>query len=224
MPRQHTAVAVYLVTYNAVQAVGWAASLCLLLQSAYNNQGSWDPRALYTSSHSLICFMQGMAFLEIIHAALGLVRSGVLSNILQWAGRSHCLFCVVQQTPEVWGSPFAPLLLLSWALSEVIRYPWYAASTLSACPRWLTWLRYTAFLPLYPVGAVSEMTLMYAALPSIGDRKLYTISMPNPYNFAFDYKLFVQVLLAVYLVPFFFLYFTMLKQRKRKLPDGKKTS
>ena len=41
-----------------------------------------------------------------------------------------------------------------WPLSPqaACRYPWYLASTVGKPPAWLTWLRYTMFIPLYPMG------------------------------------------------------------------------
>lgn len=47
---------------------------------------------------------------------------------------------------------------------QTIRYPWYAATLLDDCPDTLTWLRYTAFIPLYPLGVVAEMILLYVSL------------------------------------------------------------
>lgn len=56
--------------------------------------------------------------------------------------------------------------------------------------------RYTAFLVLYPVGAVSEMVLLYRGLPFVRQRDLYSIHMPNKWNFAWDYAVFIQVRLV----------------------------
>ena len=39
------------------------------------------------------------------------------------------------------------------------RYPWYLCSTLGEPPWWLTWLRYTAFIPLYPAGTLGTPPL-----------------------------------------------------------------
>lgn len=47
---------------------------------------------------------------------------------------------------------------------QTIRYPWYAATLLDDCPDSLTWLRYTAFIPLYPLGVVAEMILLYVSV------------------------------------------------------------
>ena len=60
---------------------------------------------------------------------------------MQWAGRSNVLFGVVAAVPEVQNRTAVGAMFLAWALSEVIRYPWYAATLAGACPHWLTWLR-----------------------------------------------------------------------------------
>ena len=48
---------------------------------------------------------------------------------MQWAGRSNVLFAVVRSVPEVQTSSAVGAMILAWALSEVVRYPWYAAGT-----------------------------------------------------------------------------------------------
>jgi very-long-chain (3R)-3-hydroxyacyl-CoA dehydratase len=138
-------------------------------------------------------FFQLLAILEILHAAIGIVGGSPVTSLMQWGGRSNVLFAVVKSVPEVQATPAVGAMLLAWALSEVVRYPWYAAVTAGVCPEWLTWLRYTAFIPLYPVGVVGEMHAMYLALPYIGARKLHSVMLPNPFNFAFDYRIFMIV-------------------------------
>lgn len=54
-------------------------------------------------------------------------------------------------------------------------------------------IRYSAFLLLYPVGVVTEMLLLYWGVPFVRERKLYSIFLPNAWNFAWDYAIFVQV-------------------------------
>ncbi len=64
---------------------------------------------------------QAFAVLETLHAAIGIVKSNAVMTLLQWAGRSHILFCVVLAVPETHGDPALTVLLTVWALSEVIR-------------------------------------------------------------------------------------------------------
>ena len=57
-------------------------------------------------------------------------------------------------------------MVLSWSLTEVVRYSFYAFSLLGTEPAPLVFLRYTLFYLLYPTGASSEAFLMYATLPT----------------------------------------------------------
>lgn len=90
---------------------------------------------------------------------MGLVGGSPVTALMQWAGRSNVLFGVVGAVPEVQNTAAVGAMLLAWALSEVTRYPWYAANLVGACPRWLTWIRCAAGgLPPHaaPAGAVAS--------------------------------------------------------------------
>lgn len=171
-------------------------------------------------THAFLVLNRSGAFqvasvLEVFHAGLKLTRSPMSAALMQWMGRTHVLISVTHAIPELQSTPAAGVLFLAWALTEVIRYPSYALS--HSCPRWLNWLRYTVFIPLYPIGALSEMKLMYDGLPRMRAKKMYSITMPNAYNFAFDYSTFVSVILVVYPFLFYSLYAYMFVQRKKKL-------
>jgi hypothetical protein len=132
--------------------------------------------------------LQLTAFLEVLHSALGLVRSVTLYNFLQWLGRSHVLFAIIAQIPEVQEQPPILITFSAWALSEVIRCPYYVLTLMGMCPRWLIWLRYTAFVVLYPVGALygeSKLCLtkhgpQVHQVPHIKQKKNIT---PNTYSY-----------------------------------------
>tara|TARA_B100000768_G_scaffold175763_1_gene187600 strand:+ start:340 stop:831 length:492 start_codon:yes stop_codon:yes gene_type:complete len=159
--------------------------------------------------------------LEVFHAGLKLTRSPMSAALMQWAGRTHVLIAVTHAIPQLQTTTAAGILIVAWALTEVIRYPSYALS--QSCPGWLNWLRYTMFIPLYPIGAASEMKLMYDGIPTMTAKKMYSISMPNAYNFAFDYTSFVKVVLVLYPFLFYQLYAYMFVQRKKKLgPSARK--
>lgn len=103
--------------------------------------------------------------METVHAIAGLVPGPAMPNFLQWAGRTNMILCVIRNVAELQGSIPVAILLFAWSLSEVIRYPWYTTQLFKISPHWLTWLRYTAFIPLYPVGITCEVVTMYRALP-----------------------------------------------------------
>lgn len=160
---------------------------------------------------------QGLSFLETIHGVLGLVKGSPVASLMQWGGRSNVLYGVIAQIPEVHkGFPVAAMLL-AWASSEVIRYPWYASSLASCTPQWLTWLRYTAFIPLYPIGLIGEMGVVYQALPYLSARHIGTLTLPNSFNLSFEYCWFLRALMLLYPFLWWQLYSMLLKQRRMKV-------
>lgn len=136
---------------------------------------------------------QFISSMEIMHALVGIVRGSPAAALLQWTGRANVLYAVILAIPEITSSRAAGAMVLAWAISEVIRYPWYAAQLTGQCPFWLTWLRYTMFIPLYPIGVLGEIISIYHALPVLQDRKMYSIEMPNSFNFSFSYATFMKV-------------------------------
>jgi hypothetical protein len=60
------------------------------------------------------------------------------------------------------------------------------------------WLRYSAFIPLYPLGVASELTMAYLAMPVIREKRPLTLTMPNALNWGFDYYVFCWLAIACY--------------------------
>ncbi|EFN59260.1 hypothetical protein CHLNCDRAFT_137564 [Chlorella variabilis] len=208
----------YLLLYNVAQFGGWAFCLYHLLNHVDTTRSL---EGTYAVAGDAVRLFQLASALEILHAAVGLVGGSPVTALMQWAGRSNVLFGVVGAVPEVQNTAAVGAMLLAWALSEVTRYPWYAANLVGACPRWLTWIRYTAFIPLYPVGVVGEMWSVYQALPFIKQRGLRSVPLPNAANFAFDYPTFLVALMCVYPLLWFQLYSFLFRQRRKKLqPAG----
>lgn len=209
----------YLVAYNGAQAVGWA---CVLVRAlgAMMTAGK-RTTTVYEACRTTLMTFQVLSFAEVMHAAMGVTKSPTSAALMQWAGRTHCLKCALDAVNSSHGTPAATALILAWAMTEVIRYPSYVGSLVGVNPKWLTWLRYTVFVPLYPLGAGAEMKLMYDARAYARKTKMYAIEMPNAFNFAFDYPSFLNGLLVVYPFLFYSLYAYMFAQRRKKLGQGK---
>ncbi|GFS42871.1 protein-tyrosine phosphatase-like, PTPLA [Actinidia rufa] len=176
----------YLFAYNSLQALGWAISLTRILSNFVSIQSF---AGAYASAGELICLLQTVAFLEVIHGAIG-------NLLLSGGGRTHFLLAIVR------------------GLDEVIRYPHYALNCVGSSPSLITYLRYTAFIVLYPLGLAGEMWLMYEALPFIKAKSLYADFFAG---LPFTYYNFVRVLLLCYPFMWLKLYLHLIKQRKSKL-------
>eukprot|EP00892_Ulva_mutabilis_P007699 jgi/Ulvmu1/5300/UM022_0094.1 len=209
----------YLAAYNALLGLGWAAcALVVLFYSAQNK----DLSVAYNTAVPLANWLQAVSILETVHAALGLVRSGVLMNFLQWTARSHALFLAVNPEPSLHAHPAAALMLFSWGLGEACRYPWYTLTQLGNCPFAITWLRYSGFVVMYPLGLVAELWCMWMIIPIVATTRRLSLDMPNPANMAYDYAMFLRVVLVVQPLVWLQLYSSLWRQRNTKLSKGVK--
>ncbi|KDP44189.1 hypothetical protein JCGZ_05656 [Jatropha curcas] len=201
----------YLLTYNSLQAFGWTIALFRILSSFISSRSI---NGAYASAGELICLLQVAAFLEVIHGALGIVPSGFLFPLMQWGGRTHFVF-YVRNIVEVRELPSVFITFLVWSLAEVIRYSHYALNCLGNCPSWLTYLRYTAFIVLYPIGILpGEMWLMYQGIPFAKKNHLYASLFSA---LPFSYTDFIKAVLMLYPFLWLRLYLHLLKQRRSKL-------
>ncbi|XP_078436261.1 protein-tyrosine phosphatase-like, PTPLA isoform X2 [Wolffia australiana] len=73
----------------------------------------------YNATGDLICILQLASFLEVLHAAVGFVPSGVLFSLMQWGGRTHFLLAIVRQIEEVQELPSVFITFLAWSISEI---------------------------------------------------------------------------------------------------------
>ncbi|KAK3135364.1 hypothetical protein QOZ80_5BG0418050 [Eleusine coracana subsp. coracana] len=202
----------YLLCYNSLQSLGWFIALLRLLPCL---APPLSIHSAYAVAGELICLLQTCAILETVHAAIGLVPTAPILTFLQWGGRTHFALAVVQQIPEVQSSPSVFITFIAWSISEVIRYSHYALTILKFSPAWLTYIRYTAFIPLYPIGVgPGEMWTIYQALPFVKERKLYSGFFEK---FSMSYHSFLVGGLLCYPFLWLKLYLHVFKQRRSKL-------
>jgi very-long-chain (3R)-3-hydroxyacyl-CoA dehydratase len=81
--------------------------------------------------------------------------------------------------------------------------------------------RYSTFLLLYPLGITGELLCMYYSLDDIAEKKLFTASMPNEWNYIFNYYYFMIAYMFLYIPLFPVLFGHMLSQRKKVLGGEK---
>lgn len=160
----------YLIGYNLASATAWLIILDrLLIDSIITSRPTSLSELLKCTSHAhqsintSLTLVQSTALLEILHVALGLVRSGFLTTAMQVASRLVIVWAIIPLFPQTAESPIYSSMVMAWSLSEIIRYGTYASSLLNYPIRPLLWLRYSAFYLLYPIGAGSEWGLMYLA-------------------------------------------------------------
>ncbi|KAK0362039.1 hypothetical protein LTR91_006898 [Friedmanniomyces endolithicus] len=147
----------YLILYNFVSALLWSVILgrVLLITTLFG----------YSSVHSGVAdftrWTQTLAALEILHAAVGLVRAPIMTTVMQVASRFLLVWLIAYFFPAtVSQSPAYTSMLLAWSVTEVVRYSYFAVNlAYGGVPLWLTWVRYNAFFVLYPLGIGSAYVL-----------------------------------------------------------------
>lgn len=200
----------YLLSYNICMTAGWTIVLFRLLQAAYLRDN------VYNAVHWPLKVFQTGAILEIIHSATGLIRAPTAPTALQVASRVTLVWGVADPVNLVRSKISFFTMVLAWSLTEIPRYFYFSVSALTSnVPYWVVFTRYSTFIPLYPLGASSEWFTMFAALPFIRKARLFSISLPNRFNFAFDYFTACVAILVLYIPGLPFMYSHMLRQRRK---------
>jgi len=153
--------------------------------------------------------VQSFAFLEVIHCLLGWVRSPITTTAAQVASRLILVWGIADQYESARYNPIYASMVLSWSITEVIRYSFYASNRLQSEPRWLLWLRYTTFYVLYPTGAGSEAFLIFSTIPS-------QVAAWNGWDY---------IRAAMFLIwwpGLYIMYTHMIKQRRKVLGGGRR--
>ncbi|KAG7035426.1 Very-long-chain (3R)-3-hydroxyacyl-CoA dehydratase hpo-8 [Cucurbita argyrosperma subsp. argyrosperma] len=201
----------YLLTYNSLQAFGWTISLYRLLDSfvatkstsgAYSSAGElicFLQTAAFLEIihgaignlnelwyHSLVWYLNfDNVVFSPLNFRLGTNWSVASSNAMGRESSFSGCSCsstsrgfsphFVQQLPSVF------ITFLAWSLSEVIRYSHHALNCLGVSLFWLTYLRYTAFIILYPIGVTigeSEYTKHLCSVAHVPSNSFYDKEQP----------------------------------------------
>ena len=154
-------VRLYLFAYNLMMSIGWCGFFGYLISNIAIPTSLEDPfqvkKHIIVESVRYCCLLQLVASLELVHVITGIVKGSLFATIAQLVGRNHILFCGIYFLPELWGHPCVGWLFVFWGAIEIVRYPTYVLGLYSLPGSELfAWLRYTIFIPLYPLGFSTE--------------------------------------------------------------------
>ncbi|XP_046560990.1 very-long-chain (3R)-3-hydroxyacyl-CoA dehydratase 2-like [Haliotis rubra] len=209
----------YLVAYNVSQMLGWL----ILFVIAVSQTVSGNVHGLYRAVEPILKIFQTAAFLEVLHCAVGFVKSNVTLTGFQVYSRVFLLWGVIHSFPATQNGHGVAALLFAWSITEIIRYGYYFFSLLGQVPYFLVWCRYTFFIVLYPIGVTGELMTIWTALPYAEKLKLYSFELPNTLNMSFSYYYYLWFIIFAYIPVFPQLYMHMLTQRKKILGRRPKT-
>eukprot|EP01135_Chromosphaera_perkinsii_P012427 Nk52_evm38s2657 gene=Nk52_evmTU38s2657 len=204
----------YLILYNFGQVAGWSY---IMYKGILHYLATDDYVGVYNKVEEEVKIFQTLAFLEVLHAALGLVKSPIMVTFIQVYSRVFLVWGICHLAPAVKTTIGPTMMLIAWDITEIIRYSFYGFNLMGMKPYIILWCRYTFFYALYPIGVSGELISCYYSLPHLESMTDLNLSMPNKYNFAFNYCYYVMFMMFLYLPLFPQLYGYMIGQRRKVL-------
>ena len=203
----------YLFLYNFIQLCGW----CLFISKvSYYLINSLSLQEIYLNTHIILECCQYGAFLEIIHAILGIVKSNIFATSIQILGRITIVI-ILQFFPSSVSYGYF-LLSFGWSIIELVRYLYYILSLVQKdfsnfnIPYLLIWCRYSFFVVLYPIGVSGEIITTWNAKKDFSKYILW-----KKHDFKLTLSDMVYPAYILYIPSLIFLYGYLFKQRKKVL-------
>ncbi|KAG2470527.1 HACD3 dehydratase, partial [Polypterus senegalus] len=189
--------------------------------------------SFYDTFHTMadmMYFCQILAAAEIVHASIGLVKTVLIPTVIQVLGRNVILFVIFGSLVDMQNKAVVFFVFYFWSAIEIFRYPYYMLSCIDSEWKLLTWLRYTIWIPLYPLGVLAEGRLqttssdyfdiivttavclsptfcldttavaVIQSLRIFTETGLYSIDIPWPLSFSISFSYVLQIYLVLMLL------------------------
>jgi len=214
---------VYLFLYNLFQFVGYLYVVGVL-SVRFMKDGPASFHKAFDLVGFALCYCQFVQLLEIVHPILGFTRTSIGMALLQISGRGVILFGLIWSEERIQDKPVVFFLFYIWAIADVIRYPFYMLQIYKVNIYAVTWLRYTAWIILYPAGIACEAVVIFACIPYFVETGKYSLTLPNALNMTFSFTAIMRIYLLFGLFPAAYsLLQNMRRNRKKVLENlGKK--
>ncbi|CAO2634600.1 Very-long-chain (3R)-3-hydroxyacyl-CoA dehydratase 3 [Lemmus lemmus] len=211
----------YLFMYNLVQLLGFSWIFVNLTVRFF----ILGKESFYDTFHSvadMMYFCQMLALVETLNAAIGVTSSPVLPSLIQFLGRNFILFIIFGTMEEMQNKAVVFFVFYSWSTIEIFRYPFYMLSCIDMDWKVLTWLRYTMWIPLYPLGCLSEAVAVIQSIPIFNESGRFSFTWPYPVKMKVQFSFFLQVYLVMLFLGLYINFRHLYKQRRRRYGQRKK--
>ena len=158
---------IYLTNYNLIQTIGW---IYLFFKTLRKNIKKKE-ETTWERTNLILKTFQTLSIFEILNSYLKIVKSSTKETSQQILARLFIIYFVIDKVQLLKKSKILYPLLLSWSLSDSIRYFYYFLKEFGFQPYWIKYLRYSGFLIFYPIGMISEALLII---------ETFKIQIPNP--------------------------------------------
>ncbi|XP_029986581.1 very-long-chain (3R)-3-hydroxyacyl-CoA dehydratase-like [Sphaeramia orbicularis] len=211
----------YLFMYNLVQFLGFSwifvnmtVRLFILGQDSFYDT--------FHTTADMMYFCQMMAVLEVINPLLGLVRTGFFPALIQVTGRNVILFVIFGSLEEMQNQPAVFFVFYLWSSIEIFRYPFYMLACIGTEWKLLTWLRYSLWIPLYPLGTISEAVAVIQSLPIFDETRRFSLPLPAALGQSLSFSYILQIYLVLMFLGLFINFRHLYKQRRRRYRSRKR--
>lgn len=182
----------WLSTYYLFQSICFALILGELIRGLYID-GIRAYLKAYDNVAGKLLTCQIAAFMEILHPIIGINKVGLRAPILNVCIRNFILFILIVPVKYFHTFPFTFILFFAWSLHEFIRFP-HNLLMLHRMNHWiLTWIRYSYWLLVYPVGIVASAIIVYISIGIADKKNRMVYSLPNMLNFSFSLSTFLKI-------------------------------
>uniref|UniRef100_A0A1Y1L455 Very-long-chain (3R)-3-hydroxyacyl-CoA dehydratase n=1 Tax=Photinus pyralis TaxID=7054 RepID=A0A1Y1L455_PHOPY len=208
---------VYFIIYNLAMFVGFTYVVAVLAVQ-YLKDGIDSFSQFYEVVGPAMKYLHFLQFSEIILVLIGWRSGAILPALIQIGGRLILINLLIDPEPRLHKEGTLFLLYLVWSSVELIRYPFYITEVCNIKVPLLKWLRYSAWIVLYPIGITLEAIVLYMSIPYLEETKRLSVSLPNAYNFSFSMVVLIRVYLLICMFPLsVFLMGHMYRARIKKL-------
>ncbi|KAM9351573.1 very-long-chain (3R)-3-hydroxyacyl-CoA dehydratase [Symphorus nematophorus] len=211
----------FLFVYNLVQFLGFSWIFVNMTVRLF----IFGQDSLYDTFHTIsdvMFFCQILAAVEVLNAAFGVVRTGVVPTLIQVVGRNFILFIIFGSLEEMHNKPVVFFVFYLWSAIEIFRYPFYMLGCFNTEWKTLTWLRYTIWIPLYPLGVIAEAVAVIQSIPIFDETNLFSIPLPKAIGTSVNFSYFLHIYLVLMFLGLFINFRHLYKQRKRRFRTKKR--
>ncbi|XP_027203624.1 3-hydroxyacyl-CoA dehydratase 2 [Dermatophagoides pteronyssinus] len=206
----------YLFLYNLFQFVGYIY-IFVIFFIHYIKEGPETIQTIYPSLRNPIKFLNLMQILEILHPLIGYTEGSAMMPFFQLLGRTFFIFILIDYHIEIQSHYATFYLLLVYTISELVRYPYYMLHIFKVNIRFVTWIRYSAWMVLYPLGFIFEAIILYLSIPLLEANEKFSIFLPNAMNFSFYMPTFLRLYLNFTLFPTSYFLMSHMYRRRTKM-------
>ncbi|MEQ2230890.1 Very-long-chain (3R)-3-hydroxyacyl-CoA dehydratase 1, partial [Ilyodon furcidens] len=114
--------------------------LAITMMRFYIQKGTH--KGLYRSIARTLKFFQTFALVEVVHCAVGIVRTSVIVTGVQVCSRIYMVWFITSSIRQIQNEESVILFLVVWTVTEITRYSYYTFNLLHHLPYFIKWARW----------------------------------------------------------------------------------